>query len=79
MAGNSANSHLETRAQKERREPDALLKKMADDIHRNRERFSASAVNKAFAKARTTKVSLSRSSMKVRMTARCRPENTSRH
>lgn len=39
-----------------RRNPDAATSKMFSNIHSNKERFSVASVNKAFAKARASKV-----------------------
>lgn len=43
-------------SQAKRREPDAATDKMFTTIHRNRKSFSASELNKAFAKAKAEKV-----------------------
>lgn len=42
--------------QAKRREPDAATNKMFTNIHRNRTTFSATELNKAFAKAKAEKV-----------------------
>jgi hypothetical protein len=42
--------------QAKRREPDAATDKMFTTLHRNRKSFSASELNKAFAKAKAEKV-----------------------